>query len=296
MSPQIRWTFIDTGFHPGAFNMEFDEMLAARAASDPETAALRVYGWNPDAISIGVHQSEDDFDAAALKREGIDLVRRPTGGRAILHSHELTYSVAMPVEELGPRETYRFISRGILRALAIMGVEATVTEQDQGLRSHPEDPASVPCFSSTAKDEIQVAGRKLVGSAQRRYGRIVLQHGSVLLGPEHRRIVEFLSHSAINSRSLLEEDLTNRTIDVETILRRDVTFEECAVAMRRGFELACGIIFEDEESLNTWNPLPAAPHIQIDRSAAPAAECISGPSAPALRASSLPVGAGFSPR
>src|SRR5262249_4320483 len=156
-------------FNPGKFNMEFDERLAESAQDDPETAILRVYGWNPPAVSIGVHQSESDFDISLLGREGIDLVRRPTGGRAILHAHELTYSVVMPVRDPGPRETYRFISRGILRGLSLLGIEAVVSDQDRGLRVQPEDPASVPCFSSTAKDEIQFEGRKLVGSAQRRF-------------------------------------------------------------------------------------------------------------------------------
>jgi lipoate-protein ligase A len=244
----MRWSFIDTGFNSGTFNMEFDGMLARRAEDEPGSAVLRVYGWNPPAVSIGVHQDENDFDALALKREGIDLVRRPTGGRAILHSHELTYSVVMPVEELGPRETYRFVGRCILRALSVLGIAATVSERDRGLGTDPHDPASVPCFSATARDEIQFEGRKLVGSAQRRFGRIVLQHGSILLGPQHRRIAEFLSPSAGRSRPLIEEDLLNRTTDAETILGRGVSYEECARAMRRGFELASGIRFEAQES------------------------------------------------
>src|SRR5260221_12346908 len=115
--------------------MEFDEILARRGENGPGTAVLRVYGWNPPAISIGIHQRESDFDAGALRREGIDLVRRPTGGRAILHAHELTYSAVMPVEDLGPRETYRFVGRCILRALTILGIEAEVSERGRGLRT-----------------------------------------------------------------------------------------------------------------------------------------------------------------
>jgi lipoyl(octanoyl) transferase len=247
----MRWNYIDTGFRPGTFNMEFDELLAARLEREREAGTLRVYGWNPPAISIGRHQRVEDFDAAALQRAGIDLVRRPTGGRAILHAHELTYSIVMHSGERSPREVYRFISGGLLQAFRILGIDATLSDRDQGLNTSPDDPHSLPCFSSFAKDEIQFRGRKLAGSAQRRYGRVTLQHGSLLLGPQHRRIVEFLSPLAREARSFLEDDLANRTIDAESILGREVRFEECARALRQGFELACGITFEEHDTAVT---------------------------------------------
>jgi lipoyl(octanoyl) transferase len=252
----MRWKYIDTGFRSGKFNMEFDEFLAARVDQEGEPAVLRVYGWEPPAISIGRHQRMEDFDLAALERSGIDLVRRPTGGRAILHAHELTYSVVMPAAGRSPREVYRFISEGLLRALRLLGIDARLTERDEGLRTPPDDPHSLPCFSSSAKDELQFANRKLAGSAQRRYGRAVLQHGSLLLGPEHRRIVEFLSPNVQDARTLLEADLANHTIDAESILGRAVSFEECARALKDGFELACGITFE-ERSQKTTATYPA---------------------------------------
>lgn len=244
----MRWNYVDTGFRPGKFNMAFDEMLASRLENGGGTATLRVYGWNPPAISIGAHQSPEDFDRAALRRAGIDLVRRPTGGRAILHAHELTYSIVMNAGERGPREVYRFISEGLLRAFRLLGIDANLTDKDQGLSTPPDNPHSVPCFSSSAKYEIQFGGRKLAGSAQRRYGRVVLQHGSLLLGPQHRRIVEFLSPAARDARPLLDDDLASRTVDAESILGREVSFQECARALKHGFELSCGITFAEQSS------------------------------------------------
>jgi lipoate-protein ligase A len=231
--------------------MEFDELLAARLGASGDSGTLRVYGWNPAAISIGRHQRIEDFDLVALDRAGIDLVRRPTGGRAILHARELTYSIVMRSGERSPREVYRFISRGLLRAFNLLGIDATLTDSDQGLKTAAGDPHSLPCFSSFAKDEIQFEGRKLAGSAQRRYGGVVLQHGSLLLGPQHRRIVDFLSPEARESRSFIEKDLATRTIDAESILGREVPFEECARALKQGFELACGITFQEQESAVT---------------------------------------------
>ncbi|HEY6192623.1 MAG TPA: lipoate--protein ligase family protein [Bacteroidota bacterium] len=243
----MRWNFVDTGFRSGAFNMEFDELLASRLEQSDEEGTLRVYGWNPPAISIGRHQRVEDFDADALERAGIDLVRRPTGGRAILHSRELTYSIVMRSGERSPREVYRFISGGLLQAFKLLGVDAALTENDRGLKAPAADPHSLPCFSSSAKDEIQYEGRKLAGSAQRRYGRVVLQHGSLLLGPQHRRIVEYLAPAVGHAARLIADDLANRTIDVESILGREVPFEECARAMKQGFELSCGITFEEHD-------------------------------------------------
>ena len=278
----MRWQFRNTGFSPGKFNMETDESLAAGMAgsSDPATIPLlRVYGWKPHAVSIGFHQRMEDFDLRALQRAGIDIVRRPTGGRAILHADEITYSVVMPAGGRSPREIYKLISAGLLASLQALGVEAQLAdpaerygppepdERDPALsgaarpsrdgqdvpavRDDPpprDDPRSVPCFSSSAKYEIQFDGRKLVGSAQRRYGGSVLQHGSLLLGPGHRRIVEFLSTESRHARPRLEADLAGRTIDAGTILNREVPFGEAARALKKGFELACGITFEEAPS------------------------------------------------
>jgi len=241
----MNWIFMNTGYHSGRFNMEFDEALAFQLKNNIGRETLRVYGWNPYCISLGFNQHPDDFDNSKLIHDGIDIVRRPTGGRAILHAHELTYSIVARLRDLTPRAMYRFINEGLLAALHALGVDAQFTETDADFRTLYHDPASVPCFSSSAKSEIQFNGKKLVGSAQRRYGTIILQHGSILLGPQHRKLADYLASHIGNAGTTIEEQLLHHTTDLETILDRHVSFTEVSDAIKIGFEQQCGIIFDD---------------------------------------------------
>ena len=253
----MRWDFIDTGLRSGSFNMEFDEALARRIRSDGGAPTLRVYRWTPYTISIGFNQEIADFDLTAIAGAGFSIVRRPTGGRAIFHAHELTYSVVMPVgEDRSLRTPYHFINEGLLEGLRLLGIDAELAHTDERLTLPRTDPNSIPCFSSSAKAEIQFKGKKLVGSAQRRYGHVVLQHGSLLLGAQHRRLPEFFAPWVQCARSGIEEILSGRTIEAETILGRPVTFTEAAECIRRGFEFRHGISFSatslgEEQPMNS---------------------------------------------
>jgi lipoyl(octanoyl) transferase len=238
------WRYLCDGFHSGAYNMQFDESLVHHIEEDASVPILRIYGWKPYAVSLGFNQLETDFDRGKLQSEGIDIVRRPTGGKAILHANELTYSVVTPLGTKGPREMYRFINEGLLRGLELLGIHAELTAKDDAFASFYKDPASVPCFASSAKSEIKYLGKKLVGSAQRRYGNFILQHGSLLLGPEHLMISKFLSSHILDYRESIEEQLLQSTVDAGSILGRSVGFDETAEFVKRGFEEALGIQFE----------------------------------------------------
>jgi lipoate-protein ligase A len=241
----MTWDFLNTGFHPGAFNMDLDRSLADRLLKGEGNPTLRVYAWDPPAISIGYNQSMDDFDTRKLREAGVDIVRRPTGGRAILHAHELTYSVVMKTENRTLREIYRLINEALLRGLCVLGIDARLVDATDSVEAMYRNPSSIPCFASSSKSEIQFNGRKLLGSAQRRYGDVVLQHGSLLLGPQHQRLMEFLSRPPERQA---EESLSARAIDAETILGRDVTFEEAAAAVKLGFERLPGVVFSEDQS------------------------------------------------
>ena len=117
---------LDTGARAGAFNMELDEMLARRMQKEGGPPILRLFRWQPWAISIGYNQSADDLDVALCRRDGIDIVRRPTGGRALLHAEELTYSVIMRSGRRGILEVYNLISRALVRGLQLFGVDVTL--------------------------------------------------------------------------------------------------------------------------------------------------------------------------
>jgi lipoate-protein ligase A len=244
----MSWEFLNTGFRTGIENMNLDEALANQLRAGPGRPTVRVFGWRPYAVSIGFNQRLEDFDQSALSAQGIDIVRRPTGGRAIFHAHELTYSVVLEAADRGAREIYRSISESLLCGLTLLGIDARLTDTDTDLARSARDPLSIPCFTSSAKSEIQFDGKKLIGSAQRRYGTVVLQHGSLLLGPQHRQIVNFLAPLNEHSRALIDDDLISRTIDAETILGRHVSFDEAAGCVKRGFELAWGIQFNERSA------------------------------------------------
>lgn len=175
--PEPRWRVMVDGALPGPHNMARDHALAATLA-DGE-AVLRFYRWAGPTLSLGRHEpARDRWDEDTLARAGVAVVRRPTGGRAVLHHRELTYAVVLPLARRpGARALYRAINGALVHGLASLGVpaslvgdEATVAAVDSG-----------PCFAGPAPGEVVAGGRKLVGSAQARLEGRLLQHGSLLL-------------------------------------------------------------------------------------------------------------------
>lgn len=240
------WRFLNTGYHNGAYNMELDESLAQSLVQGNGPATVRVYGWTPPAISLGWNQRIDEIDTAKARSHSIDVVRRPTGGRAILHSAELTYSVTMVTAGKNILAVYNDISRALVCGLRLLGVEASLEKSQPHFPTLYQSPSSVACFSSSARYEIQIGGKKLAGSAQRRYvgvhgEEVVLQHGSLLLGPDHRQLVDFLRFNRESDRRVLFDEIELRTTDLYTELGRVIPFDEAAEAIRTGFEEAWGI-------------------------------------------------------
>lgn len=251
----MNWEFLNTGAHPGAWNMAVDQQLARAMDAGTALPTFRLYAWKPYAVSLGYHQNMGEFDRESAGRDGLQIVRRPTGGRAILHAEELTYSVVMPALPMGPREIYRWINIGLLRGLERLGIHAVLARVDDSFQSFYRTPASVPCFAASARSEIQFEGKKLIGSAQRRYGSAVLQHGSLLLGPSHRAIVEYLAPAIRSYRREMERVLSEKTIDAGSILGRAAGFEEAALAIKEGFAEALGI---------TFSPAASSPHVSAE--------------------------------
>ena len=168
----LAWRVVDTGANCGAYNMGVDQVLAADAAQGP---VLRFYDWDPPAVSCGWNQQpERETDVEACRALGNDVVRRPTGGRAVLHWEELTYSVACIPEALvaggGIEATHRTIGACLAEGLRLFGALVELERAGRCGRAS----RSGPCFGSTARWELKCQQRKLVGSAQRRYGRRLL--------------------------------------------------------------------------------------------------------------------------
>lgn len=185
----MRWHFLLTPPADGASNMALDEALMRRAARTGD-AVFRVYSWSRPTLSLGRHQrARGCYDERAARELGVAFVRRPTGGRALLHDHEVTYSVTMPVVDTGgARAAYDFINEVLIAALARFGVSARKATGTQSIA-----PGLRPCFDAPAEHEIAVAGRKLVGSAQWRHAGALLQQGSILVRDDQSIIARLVT-------------------------------------------------------------------------------------------------------
>ena len=168
----------------GARNMAVDEVLLDGVAAGTTPPTLRFYEWTPPCLSLGYFQPLDVVDLDGCRALGVEVVRRPTGGRAILHDHELTYSVALPASVLGHDggvlPSYYRLSLALQDGLRRLGVPATLAPESVASGSGIHGPV---CFDRPSAHEILVHGRKLVGSAQMRRGGGLLQHGSILIEP-----------------------------------------------------------------------------------------------------------------
>jgi lipoate-protein ligase A len=241
------WQCIDTGEADGAANMAVDESLALALAAGTGRPTLRLFRWKPWAVSLGYNQDAGTLDRERCAADGIDVVRRPTGGRAILHAQELTYSVTMRAERKGVLQVYNEISDALVRGLAHYGVTVTLQKSQPDFAEAYRNPSSIPCFSSSARYEIEWEGRKLVGSAQRRVAGetcdVILQHGSILCGPAHARLAEYLSVADPDVLQRIRSSLNEQTTHLAAVSGRAVDLPRLTDCIRRGFEDAWGIAF-----------------------------------------------------
>lgn len=233
----MKWNLLDTGFNTGRFNMEFDIELARNCKDDE--AFFRLYRWKPYCISLGANQKFEDIDLQKASEGGIDVVKRPTGGRAILHADELTYSVVLPAGAgFSSTEIYRKVSLALVRALRSFDrkLEAVELENVQpDFASLLKDPTGIACFASTAKSEVKFNGKKLIGSAQRKMGRSILQHGSLLCGNFHLQLIDFLNLSG-HEIEIIKDDLLHKTTDLSSILGSGIDYSVLSEALIKGFE------------------------------------------------------------
>jgi lipoate-protein ligase A len=242
--PRATWRLVVDGLADGATNMAIDQAIVEAVVAGDSPPTLRFYGWSPPCLSLGRNQPLADVDLAACRALGIDVVRRPSGGRAILHTDELTYAVMMlqddPRSEGGVLASYRRLSRGLLAGLGRLGVEAIqASGQKKG------EPTAI-CFESPSDYEITVGGRKLVGSAQWRARGGVLQHGSLPLYGDLGRIVACLALEP-EERAWQRSCLQSQALTLEEARGRPVTFGETAQALAQGFAQALDLSLVDGE-------------------------------------------------
>jgi lipoate-protein ligase A len=245
---QQRWRFVDTGVCDAASNMALDEALLVMHEAGATPPTLRVYGWCQPTLSLGYAQSvQQEVDLAACQAQGVAVIRRPTGGRAVLHDQEVTYSVVMPLSLADGPQTitvhYRRIGMALAAALQALGLPVQLA-RPQILDAPTRAPASPACFAALSRYELSVAGKKMVGSAQKRAQRALLQHGSIPLWMDRQRLFQCLRVPPEHRAALVQAAYTTMSA-VNEVAEKPVSLAALHAALRHGFGTALGIEFVD---------------------------------------------------
>lgn len=230
----------------GAANMAIDEALLESVAAGDALPTLRLYDWDPFCLSLGYGQRLRDVDLERVSARGWGLVRRPTGGKAILHGDELTYSVALPrdhdLAQGDVVESYRRISEALLSALQHLGLHPQSEQQKAGNKD-----LGPVCFEVPSHYEITAGGKKLIGSAQVRRKIGILQHGTLPLQGDIARICDALIYADEVQRQIAKQQVRARATTLAAVLAQPVTKETVAEMLVRGFEDTFNIEFIDAE-------------------------------------------------
>ncbi|MBD7983174.1 lipoate--protein ligase family protein [Sporosarcina sp. Sa2YVA2] len=241
---KTEWLFINSGKCSPSYNMALDEALLEWHSKGEIGPVLRFYEWEPATLSIGYFQRVyKEIDLDAVRENGLGFVRRPTGGRGVLHEHELTYSVIVTEEYPDMPETvteaYRVISGGLLEGFKNLGLQAefsipVTVEQNDGLKK----PKSAVCFDAPSWYELVVEGKKVAGSAQTRQKGVILQHGAILLGLDEDKLVSLFKFDSEESKERMRKSLPEKAVAINRLTDRDISIEECVDAFSRGFQEA----------------------------------------------------------
>jgi lipoate-protein ligase A len=273
------WRLLRTNPASGAWNMAVDEAMLLSVAAGESPPTLRFYGWHPHCLSLGYFQPVVEVDEAACTRRGIHLVRRLTGGSAILHADELTYSLA--ATESDPQlagdilTSYYHISQVLAQGLADLGLAvklAPVASASEGPEPN-ESPGSggrgnrpAPCFMRPARHEILARGKKLVGSAQVRRAGAVLQHGAIPLAGDVADITGMLAVDELHRTSTAAR-LRKAATTVEDVAGHRLDWDEVAASLVRAFSAAWQIDLQASPLLDKESRL--ADRLAVERYANP---------------------------
>ncbi|MDE2858532.1 MAG: lipoate--protein ligase family protein [Chloroflexota bacterium] len=249
--PQLR-LIRDSTFQNGSRNMATDCAIFEAVSAGRQPPTMRLYGWEPMCLSLGYGQRSRDVDMGRLRARGWQLVRRPTGGKAILHGDELTYSLCLPINHPLAAgdvvDSYRRIGAGL--ASGLEGLGATIISE----RKDPRDNkgAGPVCFEIASHYEITVAGRKLVGSAQMRRKAGLLQHGTIPVRGDVGRICDVLSFEREEEREAQRQSVRLRAVTLESTMESPPSWDDVADAIVRGvertygYEILCQELSQDE--------------------------------------------------
>ena len=248
------WLFIDTGSHSAAFNMALDEVLLRWESEGRLKPVLRFYGWEPAGLSLGYFQkTKKRINVEAAKAHGIDIVRRPTGGLAVLHDKELTYSVIIREDhEKMPSsvvEAYKVLSQGLLAGYQTLNIDAQLATPE----AIPGKSGTAVCFEEPSWYELVIDGKKAAGSAQTRQKGVILQHGSIPIEMDDGLLFDLFEYPNERVKERARKAFGDKAVAINQVNRQhSFTLDEVKSAFKQGFEQGLGITFipyEPEEEL-----------------------------------------------
>ncbi len=227
-------------FHEIAKDMGVRIITTDRPGFGRSPATIRFYDWEPSTISYGYNQEvENEIDFCALEKFGFGYIRRPTGGRMVLHDNEVTYSVISPIENrLGGNvlRSYAQISKALAKGFSLMGIE--VNFEKGKLSSEHQRKNANPCFSSSSRFELNYQRKKIVGSAQVRKNGVLLQHGSILLNFDQSKLAYIIPKISQKRKKKLAKYLKKKTIAINQVLKKNLDFNSAVEYLISGFKLS----------------------------------------------------------
>jgi len=256
--------FLDTGPSDGATQMATDICLAQYAAT-LGVPTFRLYRWFPPCISLGFHQPAEMLNLEYCRTQHVDVVRRPTGGRAVLHWDEITYAIIIPRASLtgfgGMQSVYRLIGEGLVIGLRRLGIPAHFEKRKLDLKNHYQRAEAFGCFSAAARYEILADGKKITGSAQRLFPDALLQHGSLLTGTGHLALPDFLNTEDTRKKERIRQYIGNRSTHASVWIEEDTIAGKMTEALKEGMAEALSMDFypgnlTDTERMNIGRVRP----------------------------------------
>lgn len=241
------WRLVINEPMDGAMNMAVDEAVLTSVSRGLAPPTIRFYRWSPPAVSLGYFQSlQKELDLAACRKADVDVVRRLTGGRAVLHQYELTYSIVVPEDNAKVAgsilEAYLAISGGLVEGLAELGITAELAAGTK-----PGAVASAVCFEAPSMYELVVGGKKLVGSAQTRRSGCLLQHGSILIELDPDLLFSIFNYDTEESRNQAKKLFLAKATCIKDILGYTPDPARLIACFTNGFSRGLGIRLREQQ-------------------------------------------------
>jgi len=238
MEKIVNLRLINDGVHSGTFNMAADEALLIELTKNSVSPTLRFYRWKNPTLSLGYFQKIGDVKIDAVRARGYDIVRRPTGGRAVLHWEEVTFCLVIPAFNMGLWEIFKCIHEALGEGLNLMGIPAGVTPVEKPVRVSRNRTSA--CFASPSRYELTINGKKIAGTAQKKVGDYLLAHGSIPIKPNFRHLFEILNFKGDMERETAYQNALKKMTSLYDEMKKEYRFGDICSAIIQGFKKSWG--------------------------------------------------------